>query len=58
MRPDSVRLARTSDVDDVGRVQVAAWRAAYAESVDGVTWTKPHLGLVDFVAHVVGGREV
>jgi GNAT superfamily N-acetyltransferase len=28
--PDSVRLARTSDVDDVARVQVAAWRAAYA----------------------------
>lgn len=27
--PDSVRLARTSDVDDVARVQVAAWRAAY-----------------------------
>lgn len=31
MRPDSVRLARTSDVEDVGRVQVAAWRAAYAD---------------------------
>lgn len=30
-RPDSVRLARTSDVDDVARVQVAAWRAAYAD---------------------------
>lgn len=29
--PDSVRLARTSDVDDVARVQIAAWRAAYAE---------------------------
>lgn len=29
--PDSVRLARTSDVDDVARVQVAAWRAAYAD---------------------------
>lgn len=28
--PDSVRLARTSDVDDIARVQVAAWRAAYA----------------------------
>lgn len=27
--PDSVRLARTSDVDDVARVQVAAWRSAY-----------------------------
>lgn len=29
--PDSVRLARTSDVDDVARVQVAAWRAAYGD---------------------------
>lgn len=29
--PDSVRLARTSDVDDVARVQVASWRAAYAD---------------------------
>lgn len=24
------------------------WRAAYAESVDGVSWAKPRLGLVDF----------
>lgn len=31
VRPDSVRLARTSDVDDVARVQVAAWRSAYAD---------------------------
>jgi GNAT superfamily N-acetyltransferase len=29
--PDSVRLARTSDVDDVARLQVAAWRSAYAD---------------------------
>ena len=28
--PDSVRLARTSDVDDVAGVQVRAWRQAYA----------------------------
>lgn len=27
--PDRVRLARTSDVDDVARVQVRAWRTAY-----------------------------
>lgn len=33
--PDSVRLARTSDVDDVARVQVAAWRAAYADMLPG-----------------------
>lgn len=47
-RPDSVRLARTSDVDDVARVQIAAWRAAYADvlprdaleqmDVDEVAW--------------------
>ncbi len=24
------------------------WRAAYAESQDGLTWTKPNLGLVEF----------
>ena len=29
--PDSVRLARTSDVDDVAALQVRAWRAAYAD---------------------------
>ncbi len=28
--PDSVRLARTSDVDEIARVQVASWRSAYA----------------------------
>ena len=26
----------------------ARWRAAYAESKDGVTWTKPNLSLVEF----------
>jgi len=26
----------------------ARWRAAYAESVDGVRWVKPRLGLVEF----------
>jgi GNAT superfamily N-acetyltransferase len=31
--PDTVRLARTSDVDDVARVQVSAWRAAYADAL-------------------------
>lgn len=24
------------------------WRVAYAESIDGVTWTKPNLGLVEY----------
>jgi len=28
--PDAVRLARTSDVDDIARVQVRSWRASYA----------------------------
>ncbi len=36
--------------DDAGKSAVASerWRAAYAESVDGVTWVKPDLGLVEF----------
>lgn len=29
-------------------VKSERWRAAYAESVDGVTWVKPELGLVEF----------
>jgi hypothetical protein len=34
--------------DDAGnRVASARWRAAYAESDDGLTWTKPELGLVE-----------
>ena len=46
--PNSVRLARTSDVDDVARVQIAAWRAAYGDllppavleslSADDIAW--------------------
>jgi len=36
------------DDDDKSKVASARWRAAYAESVDGVTWTKPKLGLVEF----------
>ena len=36
--PDSVRLARTSDVDDIARVQVAAWRAAYAGVLGSGEW--------------------
>ena len=35
--------------DDVkNKTASARWRAAYAESTDGVTWTKPNLGLVRF----------
>lgn len=33
--PNSVRLARTSDVDDIAAVQVRAWRAAYADVLPG-----------------------
>lgn len=36
--------------DDRNEIKVpsARWRAAYAESDDGVTWTKPNLGLVEY----------
>lgn len=35
--------------DDAGnRVASARWRPAYAESADGLTWTKPELGLVEY----------
>jgi len=36
--------------DNAGKGAVASerWRAAYAESTDGVTWVKPELGLVEF----------
>ena len=35
--------------DDVeNKVPYSRWRAAYAESDDGVHWTKPNLGLVEF----------
>lgn len=36
--------------DDAVKSKVASerWRAAYAESVDGVNWVKPNLGLVEF----------
>lgn len=34
--------------DDTGNKTASArWRAAYAESADGLTWTKPDLGLVE-----------
>jgi len=36
------------DDDTANRVASARWRAAYAESTDGVTWTKPNLGLVEY----------
>ncbi len=35
------------DDDTANKVASARWRAAYAESADGVTWTKPNLGLVE-----------
>lgn len=39
--------------DDAGKGTVASerWRAAYAESVDGVSWVKPNLGLVEFAGN-------
>ncbi|MEQ1862439.1 MAG: hypothetical protein ABMA13_21180 [Chthoniobacteraceae bacterium] len=36
------------DDDTTNKVASARWRAAYAESTDGVAWTKPNLGLVEF----------
>lgn len=36
------------DDDAKNKVASSRWRAAYAESTDGLTWTKPDLGLVSF----------
>lgn len=36
------------DDDSKNKVAAARWRAAYAESVDGVNWIKPNLGLVEY----------
>ena len=36
------------DDDTNNDVASARWRAAYAESADGVRWIKPNLGLVEF----------
>lgn len=35
------------DDDTENKVASSRWRAAYAESADGLTWTKPKLGLVE-----------
>jgi hypothetical protein len=36
------------DDDTANNVPYSRWRAAYAESRDGVTWVKPELGLVEY----------
>lgn len=36
------------DGEAESKVASARWRAAYAESKDGVEWTKPNLGLVEY----------
>lgn len=36
------------DDDTANKIASARWRAAYAESADGVHWIKPKLGLVPF----------
>ncbi|MEZ0276515.1 MAG: hypothetical protein ACAH88_16515 [Roseimicrobium sp.] len=36
------------DDDKENKVASARWRAAYAESTDGVNWVKPNLGLVEY----------
>lgn len=46
---DKYRLWYVAFDDDVeNKIASARWRAAYAESGDGLTWTKPNLGLVAF----------
>lgn len=39
------------DDDTKNKVASERWRAAYAESTDGLTWTKPNLGLVEFAGN-------
>jgi hypothetical protein len=36
------------DDDTENKVASSRWRAAYAESTDGLSWTKPKLGLVEY----------
>ena len=36
------------DDDTENKVASSRWRAAYAESTDGLNWTKPDLGLVEY----------
>jgi len=36
------------DDDTANKIASARWHAAYAESADGLSWTKPSLGLVEF----------
>lgn len=46
---DKYRLWYVAFDDDAeNKVASSRWRAAYAESSDGVNWTKPDLGLVDY----------
>lgn len=46
---DKFRLWYVAFDDDTGnKVASERWRAAYAESSDGIHWTKPNLGLVEF----------
>ena len=48
---DKFRLwyaAQSSERGDSPEHNSSLWRPAYAESTDGVHWTKPKLGLVDF----------
>ena len=39
------------DDDTANKVASARWRAAYAESDDGVKWIKPNLGIVEFAGN-------
>ncbi|WP_133793655.1 hypothetical protein [Prosthecobacter fusiformis] len=39
------------DDDKTNKVASSRWRAAYAESDDGLNWVKPNLGLVEFAGN-------
>jgi hypothetical protein len=41
-------VAVGDEVNETNRAPAARWRAAYAESDDGVKWIKPNLGLVEY----------
>jgi hypothetical protein len=49
---DKFRMWYVAFDDDTGNKAASArWRAAYAESADGVNWVKPNLGLVEYAGN-------
>lgn len=45
MTPARVRASRVDDADDIGRVHVRAWQAAYRGLIDGATEVDDRFGL-------------